>query len=263
LGGMDYIEGMNKITPLFKTSFSVTRSIFTSEVLGKSKPDGAPSIVDVAKREGLEHVICVENSVGGYMQAKNNLEKEGIGYSLGWILNMTSDLSDETGSSLHKIVVFAKNDDGWKDFIKLHNLASTKLIGKFGPQITGEILQDVWSDNLLLAVPMYDSYLFNNLLTVKKCILDIGKIKPTYFSENNDLPFDHIINDKLNELEDIEILKTKSIYYENRADFDAYLTLRLLNRKSYGSNNTLEQPNMEFMSSREFCVESWREQNNE
>lgn len=253
-----------KVTPLFKTAFSVTRSILNSEAEGKSKPDRSPSIVDIAKREGIKHLFAVENQIGGYLQAKTNLEKIGVGYSLGWILNVVSDLSDETGESSHKVVIFNKNDDGWKDLINIHNLASTKLNAKSGPRITGEILQENWTDNLLLAIPMYDSYLFNNLLTTKKCLLNIGKIKPVYFSESNDLPFDHIINDKLESLkqsEGIDILKTKSIYYENREDFDAYLTLRLLNRRTYGSNNTLQEPNLEYMNSKEFCVEAWKEQN--
>jgi DNA polymerase III alpha subunit len=252
---------LNKITPLFKSSFSVTRSILTFEAAGKSKEGGAPSIIDIAVRENLKHVYCVENSLGGYQQAKENLEKVGIGYSVGWIVTVTSDLKSEDASGDHRIVVFSKNDAGWPKFLKFHNLCSTVYNGKRGPQITCDLLKENWDENLLLAIPMYDSYLYNNLLTPRNCVPDFGKINPIYFSESNDLHFEGVINERLDYLEKnegAEVVRAKSIYYENRDDWEAYLTLRLLNRKTYGSSNTLDKPNLEYMGSREFCVESWK-----
>ena len=83
--------------------------------------------------------------------------------------------------------------------------------------------------------------------------------KPVIFIENNDLPFDLIIKDKMLSFakeNKLEIFNTKSIYYNSRKDFKTYLTFRCINNRS-----VLNKPEIEHMSSNEFCFESWKNEN--
>lgn len=74
------------------------------------------------------------------------------------------------------------------------------------------------------------------------------------FLEQNDLPFDDIIKNKvLNYAKDnnFNILNVKSIYYKKNNDFKKYLTFRCINNR-----NILNKPEIEHMSSNEFSFES-------
>jgi hypothetical protein len=90
----------------------------------------------------------------------------------------------------------------------------------------------------------------------------LKKINPTVFLEDNNLPFDYLIREaallfaKMNNFKTEEV---KSIYYKNRSDYEAFLTLKCLNRKQFGSGRTLDNPGFDHMSSREFCWESFLE----
>jgi DNA polymerase III alpha subunit len=58
------------------------------------------------------------------------------------------------------------------------------------------------------------------------------------------------------ETEGAEVQKTQSIFYKLKKDFKAYLTFRCINNRS-----TLERPEINHMTSDEFCAESWKEKN--
>ena len=53
-----------------------------------------------------------------------------------------------------------------------------------------------------------------------------------------------------------ETQKVQSIYYNQKKDFKSYLTFRCINNRS-----TLDKPELEHMTSDEFCFESWKEKN--
>jgi DNA polymerase III alpha subunit len=77
------------------------------------------------------------------------------------------------------------------------------------------------------------------------------------FLESNSLPFDNLIKTKIetySKENKIELLNTKSIYYKNYNDFKSYLTFRCINNRT-----TLNKPELNHMSSNEFCFESFKE----
>jgi DNA polymerase III alpha subunit len=117
-------------------------------------------------------------------------------------------------------------------------------------------LSDNWSDDLLLCVPFYDSFIYNNTLKNFICVPNFSFTKPIVFIENNDLPFDFIIKNKmLNFVKEnnLEVLLVKSIYYKNKKDFKSYLTFRCINNRT-----TLNKPEIEHMSSDSFSFEEWK-----
>ena len=125
-----------------------------------------------------------------------------------------------------------------------------------------EVLKDLWhEDTLLLAIPFYDSFIFKNLTTFNTCVPDFSFTSPTFFIEDNSLPFDSLVNKgvlnycKANKY---KTEKTHSIYYKNKSDFKAYLTYKLIcSRNTFpGRAVSIEKPNMDHMGSDEFCWES-------
>jgi len=85
---------------------------------------------------------------------------------------------------------------------------------------------------------------------------DLSYTEPIHFIEDNGVPFDYLIRNRItNYVKDSghKTQETKSIYYENKEDFLSYLTFRCVNNRS-----TLERPNIDHMCSDEFCFEDWR-----
>ena len=93
-------------------------------------------------------------------------------------------------------------------------------------------------------------------------IPDFSQIKPKFFLENNDLPFDSALRKHvLSYCEDkYETQEVKSIYYKEKKDFPAYLTFRCISDSAPGrAKRTLAKPNFDHMCSNEFSFESWYE----
>jgi hypothetical protein len=96
------------------------------------------------------------------------------------------------------------------------------------------------------------------------CVPDFSKIKPKFFIENNNLPFDSIIDSHIDQLtcsgNDYIIRKVKSIYYKNKKDYAALQTYKILCNRSFGKVASLSSPNLNHFGSDEFCFESYLEQ---
>ena len=151
-------------------------------------------------------------------------------------------------------LLFFKNKKGHESLTKLFSIAA-KSGFYYEPRLDYDTLKNNWSDNLILCIPFYDSFIFNNTLKNYICIPQFNFTKPIAFLEDNDLPFDTIIKNKLEKYvkeNTLELFKTKSIYYNKKSDFKTYLTFRCINNRSI-----LNKPEIEHMSSNEFCFESW------
>jgi hypothetical protein len=114
----------------------------------------------------------------------------------------------------------------------------------------------LWSNDLLLAIPFYDSFLYNNKYTDSQCVPDFSFTEPVFFIEDNDVLLDKDMGERVLEFcsGKYETVQTKSIYYKNRKDFAAYLTFRCINGRT-----TVDKPNFDGMCSSEFCYESYSE----
>lgn len=247
--------------PFFKSHYSLGKSILNLEE--NSEPERSDSVFQIAKDENLKEIVLVEDSMGGFLQAYKNAQKLNIKFVFGLRLSFVNDLTqsseDRLGSS-HKNIIFIKNENGYKSLIKIYSKAATEFYNK-EPQIDYNKCKEFWDDNgMLMAVPFYDSYLMNNLLTNKTCIPNYFT-EPVFFEEKNNHPFDFILSDKLKEI-GIKTELVKSIYYRNRADFAAWQTMKILSNRTFG-NNSLSKPNLENCCSSEFSFESYKESQNE
>lgn len=250
-----------KSIPLFKSHYSIGKSILTLENQEEEKPDYPSSIISIAKRKKLKTVFLVEDGMSGFLEAYKNCEEEKIKLIFGLRVTVCENAEEKNKESLQKeckYVIIAKNQEGYKRLIKISSAASCEGF-YYQPRTDLKTVAKYWdSKDLQLCVPFYDSFLFNNALTFAICFPDFSFTNPVFFLEDNDLPFDHIVKSKVTkycEENNFETLPTKSVYYENRKDFKAYATFRCINNRS-----TLENPKFDHLCSNEFSFESWKEQ---
>ena len=262
-----------KVLPLFTSQFSIGKSILTLDKANENSDESGPdSIFSIAKEYGLKQIFLVEDSFGGTFQALKNVGSVSSDtvLSLGFRCNFCSDIDAENDvlkSTTHKNVVFALNSQGYKDLIKFYSKASTDNLRANKPYMDYSCVREFWTENLLLMVPFYDSFLHKNALYDGSCNPDFSAFGSSivFAIENNDLPFDYLIERRINKYissNPFDTVRTKSIFYKRREDFDAWATLRLMNNRSFGYfKASLKECNLPNCGSREFCMESWAEQN--
>ena len=99
---------------LFKSHYSIGKSILTLNDPSSVSDGGPDSIFKIAKDNNLEQLILVEDSLIGFFEAYRRSNNLGIQLIFGLRLSMRNSKSEEDKTSEHKIVIFAKNDDGCK-----------------------------------------------------------------------------------------------------------------------------------------------------
>jgi len=180
------------MTPIFKSTYSIGKSILTlddSEELG-----GSDSIISICQDNKLSQLVLVEDSMTGFIKAHNICKENDIHLIFGLRITCCNDTADDSISSNHKIIIFAKNDDG----CRLLNKISSHAAINCNNRIDFGYLNSIWQgNNVDLVIPFYDSFIFNNHMYLANCVPDFSKIKPTFFLENNNLPFDKIIGDHI------------------------------------------------------------------
>lgn len=251
------------LVPIFKSHYSLGRSILTLEKEGASVDDGPDSIVDIAKENEFEEVFLVDDCMGGFLEAYSNLKEAGVKLVFGVRLTVCEDLSIKNEDSINtssKYVIFCRNKEGYKRLIKIYSQAAKEGF-YYEPRTDFDQLKESWSnDDLILGVPFYDSFIYYNNFTSRNCIPNFSFCDPLFLTEDNKLPFDKILSSLVNNYArgcKYEIKASKSIYYKSKSDFKAYLTFRCINNRS-----TLEKPELNNMCSDTFCLESWKENTN-
>jgi len=245
------------ILPLFKSHYSIGRSILTLEDEHESE-DYPDSIINLAKKNDLKDICLVEDNMSSFLQAYTNCKKYDINLQYGLRLTITDNMlqkEEATRSKSSKFIIFFKTEDGYRKLVKIYSHASKEGF-YYEPRIDFNFLKNIWnSKDLLLCVPFYDSFIFNNTLKGHLCTPEISFANPIFFLEDNHLPFDAIVEKHvLNFTKDNsnDIIRAKTIYYKNRTDFKSYLTFRCINART-----TLNKPELEHMTSDEFSLESY------
>jgi DNA polymerase-3 subunit alpha len=243
--------------PLFKSHYSLGRSILTLE--DKSEVDDYPdSIIQIAKENKLKEVFLVEDNMSSFLEAYTNTRNNNIKLNYGLRITITEsieDKSEESRSKNSKVIIFFKNNQGYSLLTKLYSKASKQGF-YYEPRLDYKTLSENWTNDLLLCIPFYDSFIYNNTLRNFICVPNFSFTKPIVFIEDNDLPFDIIVKNKmLNFIKEnnLEVFAVKSIYYKTKKDFKSYLTFRCINNRT-----TLNKPEIEHMSSDSFSFEEWK-----
>ena len=246
--------------PLFKSHYSLGRSILTLE--DKDEKDDYPdSIIQICKENKMKELYLVEDNMSSFLEAYSNCRKNNIKLNYGLRISVTesiSDKSEESKTKSSKIILFFKNKKGYHQLTKLYSIAAKEGF-YYEPRLDYETISKNWTDDLILCIPFYDSFIFNNTLKNSLCIPQFDFTKPIFFIEDNDLPFDALVKQKalsFAKKNNLKIYKAQSVFYKERKDFKAYLTFRCINNRS-----VLNKPNLDHMSSNEFCFESIHKRN--
>ena len=178
---------------LFKTDCSIGRSILTLGAPENTTEESADSIFSIAEEFGLSRLVLVEDSLIGFLEAFKKSKQYGIDLIFGLRLEICNVVENEK-MPRHKIIIFARNDNGCKILNRIYSLAYAEGDGC----LSMESVADYWKESdLKLAIPFYDSFIFNNIMTFNSCTPDFSFTKPIFFYENNDLPFDaHLYHSK-------------------------------------------------------------------
>ena len=111
----------------------------------------------------------------------------------------------------------------------------------------------------MLAVPFYDSFLFKNVTSFDNCAPDLLSLSPTFFIEDNGLPFDQLVSDTVisyAQAQGSPTEKVKSIYYQSASDVDALQTYKCICSRKFGKSS-LSKPNLDHFGSDQFSFESY------
>ena len=251
------------ILPLFKSHWSMKgRSILTLEPKGETEAGFPDSIIDVCVNNGLKEMFLVEDTMNGFLQAYKNSQDAGLKLRFGLRMTVCDDMTvkdDESIRNQHRIIVWMLNTDSYKDLIKLSTKAATDGFYHV-PRIDLATVKSLWTKNLGLSIPFYDSFIATNTLTFSSITTDFGTIKPSFFDEPlHSLPFDCLIRDALvkhTTKQKTPIQAAHSIYYMNRADLKAYQTFRCIDKR--GSD--LSKPELPHFSDDSFCWERLNEE---
>ena len=227
------------------------------------KENGPDSVIDICKKNDFKKFFLVEDSMAGFLQAYANAKEHKLHLIYGLRMTVCQDINEKSEESKRnscKYVILAKTSEGYSRLIKIYSIAAKDGF-YYEPRADFDLLRKNWSDkDLCLCVPFYDSFIFKNVLTTSMAVPEFNFTSPTFFLEDNDLPFDALIADAVNSFASTgkkrETVKTKSIYYKDKKDFKSYLTFRCINNRS-----SLEKPNLDHMCSNEFCLESWATNN--
>lgn len=244
--------------PLFKSHYSVGRSILTLEDRDEIESNLPDSIVTISLKHNIKRPILVEDSMGGFLEAYTNFTKHKINFIFGLRVTVCDSINkkdEESRLTESKFIVFMKNSNGYEKLIKIYSIAAKEGFYYY-PRIDYSTLESLWSDDLELCVPFYDSYIYNNSFCNNTCVPKINFAPPTYLEEKNNLILDSLLKRKLDNLK-VKTEKAKSIYYYKDSDFKSYLTFRCINKRT-----TLDKPELLHMSSDKFSFESWSKENN-
>lgn len=246
-----------RMLALFKSHYSIGKSILTLDHPENKKEGGPESIFGISKEK---QIVLVEDSLIGFLQAQKVAKSLDVHLIFGLRISASHELQEanEKSKCTHKIIIFAKNDQG----CKMLNSIYSKAFCESGGVISFNSLKELWNDDYLsLSIPFYDSFIFMNSLHFCSCIPDFSFTKPRFFIEENLLPFDLDIKSKVlsyckKEGYDFDLSKT--IYYHKKSDFSAYQTYKCICSKKF-KQRTLDVPNFDHLASPEFCYESYLE----
>lgn len=246
---------------LFKSHYSIGKSILTLDDPKKVTDGGADSIFKIAIDNNLTTITLVEDSLIGFFEAFRRSRELGLNLVFGLRISMRNSSLPDDESSEHKTIIFAKNGDG----CRLLNKIYSKAFCDFSGFLDYNSLKQLWSeDNLKLCVPFYDSFLATNNFSFSNACPDFSFCNPFFFIEENEVSYDHLLKQKVIDFaskSNFQTFKAKSIYYKNRKDAEAFQTYKIICNRSNGKERSLTRPELSHFCSNQFCFQAWKEQN--
>lgn len=238
---------------LLSSHYSIGLSILTLEEPEEITLTKPISIFSIAKKHGLNEIFLVEKSFGGFFQSYKISNEIGVPLRFGIKMVVCNNINEKTEESLStesKVIIWLKNSAAYKDAIKIYS-KSFKDGFYYQNRIDWATLKEMWTENLGLSIPFYDSFLHSNLLIYNhRATPDFGRIEPNFLIENHNLPIDPLIKnavDNYSKSDKIEKVDANTVYYYSRASFKAYMIFRTIHNRS-----TFNKPQLDGFTSDQF-----------
>lgn len=245
------------ITPIFSTALgSVGKSLLTTNFNGDLDETSPIGIFDIAKKHKLNSVYVLDNSMSSFIQVYENAEKSNIDFRFGIKMLLSHDKEDPK-KHLGKYNVFIKNTKGYEELINLTSFGAIKNAKDKTNEITqfDDVKDLMESDNLIVMIPFYDSFLFNNYFYCGKSFPSLSKIKPFFCIENHETIYDYTFKDivlSYCKSEGMKSIDTHQIYYYKNKHIKPYLLLRAINKRG-----NWQRPELSHFSSDKFSFEHY------
>jgi len=257
---------MWKTLPLFKSHFSMGRSILTlEEPYDKTKKPNTSSIFYLLDQNKLNTLVLVDDNISGLLQASKNAADNKVKLVFGLRLDVCENAQQKDEPSLikrAKYIVFAQGPKGYASLVQIWSAASKEGF-YYTPNIDFKTLKKFWSKNLKLAVPFYDSFLYLNTFCSHTHVPDLEGFRPVVFlKESNDLPFDDMLEQRVKDYcltNKHDVLPAQSIFYKSPDDYLAYVAFRCVHNRGTSQKCTLERPELDHMNSDTFNFDRWLE----
>ena len=220
---------------------------------------GPQSIAHLCKEAGLKTCFGVSDNLLTFPEAQKSLSKEGVDFIFGlelWLCDDATQKNPESVLTEHKIIIRADNSQGYHDLIRLYTEIYTNrdyFYYKF--RFDFKRLKPLWTENLTLILPFFDSFVCKNALTVASIVPDLPA-NPIIFREvDSGLPFHDIIDealDRFNKNGFYKEEKVKTVFYTTKKDAKAWMVYRCISNHS-----SFQKPQMEFCCSDNFSFQDW------
>lgn len=246
-----------KKLPLYKSHYSLGKSILTLNKPSGSIENYPTSIIDLVLHSKQDFLTLVDDNMTGFLEASKHCQDKKLKLIFGLRLEITKDIVGQDEASLKnraKYIVFAKNIAGYKALIKIWSFAAKEGF-YYNACIDFKNLKRLWVNDLVLAVPFYDSFLHLNAFHAHVHVPEFDTIKPVFFLEENGIPFDTYLRSKTLDFcnkNSYDTVEAQSIYYKSKLDFIAYLTFRCISERT-----SIEKPEFNDMCSDTFNYERW------
>ena len=140
----------NMVVPLFKSHYSLGKSILTlkGEDLGENYPK---SVFSLANEGNLEEVPLAEDNMSGFLEAYTNSKELKVKLIFGLRMTICQDMNEKSEEELSrssKVIIFAKNSDGYKKLIKIYSDAA-RIGFYYVPRIDYSYLSQNWDEKSL------------------------------------------------------------------------------------------------------------------
>lgn len=253
-----------EIIPIFYDHTSLRGILTTWPPDDHVDPDGPQSIFTLAKNARLNKICFVSSNFEVFRDTLKLAKKLNIELVFGLQLWMVDDaLNNHTEESLnqeHKIIIFAKNDNGYRQLGKIYTDCQTNQKNKYYKmRYDCKQLRNLWSNDLILTFPYVDSFLAKNHLTWGACIVpdfDFAPKEDWFFLKEvcSDLPFADLIDEAIDGING-QTLNVKTCYYEKAEDCRAMM----INRTFQDKDAKFCNPANRWFCSDSFNFEKWKE----
>lgn len=254
---------INTIKPRVEPVFydhSSNKSILTYWKEKDCTENGPKSIVRLCKDAGLKSCFGVSTNFLTFPEAQTNLSKEGIEFIFGlelWVCDFPESLTPESQRSESKVIIRADNSEGYFDLKTIYTKVYTNPRNFYHKHRSSFVeLKALWTPNLTLILPFYDSFVCQNTLTLGSIVPDLPA-PPVIFREiDSGLLFEPIINaalDAYNVDRKFVEQKVKTIYYPTKAHFKAWQVYRCIKLRS-----SFQKPEMPYCCSDSFNFADWK-----